>query len=545
MKKSLLVPIVVILCIIVILAVGLSASGLLTATAMTAPPASGAALEDYVVLPVDSPSSLMPGNIMTQKGAPTGSLIYEGLVTKGRTGDYTGWLADSWEASDNGAVWTFHLDPAATWHDGVPFTSEDVKFTNDYMKAHNLTMSFVLSDVDHIECPDPYTAVFYLSHPYPVFPDRLAQSPGIGIYPEHIFADVTDPASWVDPTPIGTGPFIFQDRAPGLLRMQANPSYHGAEPQVPGVILKVVSGIDNQVLALRKGEIDAVSSLPAAVGESLKGEKDIKVYSIPDTTGYELAFNTEVYPANDPTFRKAISHAIDRDRISALLGFARPNPGTFLIPGVAGDFVAPGTTGLYQYNLTLAAGMLQADGFRKDASGTLIGPDGKPVELLLPLGGKGSVGGADEKIVTILREDLGKLGIGLRTVAYDNEKEYRKAMSTAPIFIDAMPAMLHDDPDDLVNFAHTPLGEPNYYHYSDPDYDTLAVAVRNTTDRESRKDIGYKMQVILARDIPTVPICSTDTVAAYRTDRFTGWEDATDANGVVDIRALTIIRPVN
>jgi len=96
---------------------------------------------------------------MTKKMGPTGSLIYEGLVTKGRNGTYRGWLAESWEPSQNGSVWTFHLVQNATWHDGTPCTCRDVKFTNDYMKAKNLTMSFVLSDVLNVTCPDPYTAV--------------------------------------------------------------------------------------------------------------------------------------------------------------------------------------------------------------------------------------------------------------------------------------------------------------------------------------------------------------------------------------------------
>jgi len=506
-------------------------------------PAASAALSGYVVLPVDAPSSLIPGNIMLEKGAQTGSLIYEGLVTKGRTGKYEGWLATSWVPSEGGKVWTFSLVRNATWHDGVPCTCEDVKFTNDYMKAHNLTMAFVLSDVESIECPDPYTAVFTLSHPYSVFPDRLAQSPGIGVYPAHVFQNVADPASYVDNGPIGTGPFVFSERAPGILKLDTNPAYHGPAPEIAGVILKVVSGVDSRVIALRNGEIDAVPSLPTAVANSLGGEADIRVYTIPDTTGYEVAFNTGVYPGNNPEFRKALSHAVDRDRIATLLGSARPNPTTFLIPGVAGDFVDPDSVGMYDYDLAKAEAILAAAGLFRGADGTLRGPDGDPVELNIPLGGKASAGGADEKILAILREDLGKLGITIKTVAYESEKEYRKAMARAPVFIDGMPAMLHDDADDLVNFAYTPLGQENYYQYHDPDYDALAIEVRNTTDRESRKEIGYMMQKILAKDVPTIPVCSVDTIAAYRSDRFTGWEEETEATGLQDIRTLTRIRP--
>jgi len=228
---------------------------------------------------------------------------------------------------------------------------------------------------------------------------------------------------------------------------------------------------------------------------------------------------------------------------ATLLGSARPNPTTFLIPGVAGDFVDPDSVGMYDYDLAKAEAILAAAGLFRGADGTLRGPDGDPVELNIPLGGKASAGGADEKILAILREDLGKLGITIKTVAYESEKEYRKAMARAPVFIDGMPAMLHDDADDLVNFAYTPLGQENYYQYHDPDYDALAIEVRNTTDRESRKEIGYMMQKILAKDVPTIPVCSVDTIAAYRSDRFTGWEEETEATGLQDIRTLTRIRP--
>lgn len=540
MPKSWLFIILAVCAVAIVIVLIAGFGGVFASTA----PAASSALSGYVVLPVDAPSNLIPSNIMLEKGAQSGSLMYEGLVTKGRTGTYQGWLATSWVPSEYGKVWTFSLARDATWHDGVPCTCEDVKFTNDYMKAHNLTMAFVLSDVESIECPDPYTAVFTLKNQYSVFPDRLAQSPGIGVYPAHIFRNVADPASYVDEELIGTGPFVFSERAPGLLKVDANPAYHGPAPKIAGVILKVVSGVDNRVIALRSGEIDAIPSLPTAVANSLRGDANIRVYTIPDTTGYEVAFNTGFYPGSNVEIRKALSHAIDRDRIAKLLGSARPNPTTFLIPGVAGDFVDPDSVGMYDYDLARAEAILAAAGFSKGADGMLRGPDGNPVEMTIPLGGKASVGGADEKILAILREDLGKLGIPIKTVAYESEKEYRKAMAKAPMFIDAMPAMLHDDPDDLVNFAYTPLGQENYYQYHNPDYDALAVDVRDTTDRESRKKIGYMMQKILAKDIPTIPVCSSDTIAAYRSDRFTGWEEETEATGLLDIRTLMRIRPV-
>ena len=179
-----------------------------------------------VVLPVDSPSDLVSSNVMTKKnGVPGGGMIYEGLVTKNRAGEYEPALAESWNSSDDARTWTFHLVHNATWHDGVPVTSADVKFTYDYLKENNLTMGFVLSDVSSVTCPDDYTAVFHLKNAYSVWPDRLAQSPGIGVYPKHIYEKIQDPKTWKDTQFIGTGPFKFDNSEPGYVRLASNEAY--------------------------------------------------------------------------------------------------------------------------------------------------------------------------------------------------------------------------------------------------------------------------------------------------------------------------------
>ncbi len=498
-----------------------------------------------IIIPVDSPSDLVSSNVMTKKnGVPAGSLIYEGLVTKDRKGTYEPGLAESWEVSRDAKDWTFHLVKNATWQDGVPFTSADVEFTNDYLKANNLTMGFVLSDVSSVTCPDDYTVVFHLKNSYSVWPDRLAQSPGIGVYPKHIFENISNPKTWQDTQFIGTGPFKFDRSEQGYFRVARNDEYHGDKPYISGVILKVITNKDSQVLALKSGEVDVITGINPAVADSLRNEQNIGVYTLNGTTGYEMAFNMEQYPANLSQFRHALSHAVDRSAISAILGNAHPTSTTYLLPGVAGEYIDEQETGMYDYNISMATLQLQQSGFIKDGNGVLHGPDGAPVELNIPLGGKASVGGIDEKIITVLRKDWSLLGIKVKTVSYDDEGQYRKAIDNGQIFIDAMPAILHDNPDDLVNFAVTPLQETNYYNFNNSEFNTLTEKVRNTIDKEERKQVGYRMQEILAENVPTVPICSTDSYVAYRSDRFTGWEKLADYPNMIDPKVLSAIRPV-
>ena len=499
-----------------------------------------------VVIPVDSPSDLVSSNVMTKKnGVPGGGMIYEGLVTKNRAGEYEPALAQSWNASDDAKTWTFHLVHNAIWHDGVPVTSADVKFTYDYLKENNLTMGFVLSDVSLVTCPDDYTAVFHLKNAYSVWPDRLAQSPGIGVYPKHIYEKIQDPKTWKDTQFIGTGPFKFDNSEPGYVRLASNEAYRGKKPEVTGAILKLITNKDSQVLALKNGEIDVVTGLTPAVAESLRKESDIGIITIPATTGYEMAFDMLQYPTNLSTFRHAMSHAIDRDTICNILGNAHPTNTTFLIPEVAGSYVNSAETGMYDYNLSKTQDMLSKAGFIKDNQGILRDPEGNPIELSIVLGGKASVGNVDEKIVTALRNDWVTLGINVKTTKYDDESQYRKAIDKGNIFIDAMPSILHDDPDDLVDFAVTPLQEKNYYNFNNTEFNSLTNKVRNTINREDRRQIGYRMQVMLAENVPTVPICTTDTYLAYRKDRFTGWEKLLDYSNIQDPRVISSLQPMN
>ena len=495
-----------------------------------------------VIIPVDSPSALSSTSNMQKGGIPAGSLIYEGLVIKDRNGKFDPSLALSWNVSADAKTWTFHLIQNATWNDGVPFTCADVKFTNDYMKTNNLTMGYVLSDVQSVDCPDDSTAVFHLKTSYSALLDQISRTPGITISPMHIWQNVTDPQHYQDTRMIGTGPFVFKQAAPGYYQLTTNENYHGRIPVITGVILKVITNADSQVLALKNGEIDVVSGITPAVAQSLSGEPNIAVYSINDTGVYEVAFNMAQYPANISTFRHAMSHAIDRDTISSLFGTGQPTKTTFLMPAFAGDYVNPADVGMYDYNLTEAQELLASAGFVKNADGTLIGPDGNPVTITIPLGTKGAAG--NDKITAVLKNDWAQLGISVSTLSYQDSTQYRNAVNVNPVFIDSFPVMLHDDPDALGNFAVTPLQETNYYNYNDPEYNSLVAQVKNTTNQTAIKEMAYQMQDLLARDVPTAPVASTDTLVAYRTDRFTGWDIGPGYHSILDPKVLENLTPV-
>jgi peptide/nickel transport system substrate-binding protein len=499
-----------------------------------------------VIIPLSSASEMTYTSSMQKKSVPYG--VYEGLVIKDRFGQFSPSLAETWDVSADAKTWTFHLAENAVWSDGVSFTCDDVKFTNDYMKAYNLTLGFVLKDVQSVECRDEHTAVFTLKTSYSGFLDQISRQPGITISAKHFWENITDPQHYTDTKFTGTGPFVFVKAEPGYVQMKTNTAYYGHVPRVSGIVFKLITNPDSQVLALRNGEVDVVSGLSPAVAQSLAVEKTVSVYTINDTGAYEVAFNMARYPSNISAFRQAMSHAVDRKTIVSIFGTGHPTDTTFLIPALAGDYVNPADVGMYDYNLTKAQTMLETAGFMKNPDGKLIGPDGKPVTITIPYssGSKGGSGGSsgNQKVLTVLKNDWERLGIAVTTLSFDDQTQYRNAVNQYPVFIDAFPVTLHDDADALVNFAVTPTQESNYYNYNNAEYNSLVTRIQNTVDKAEIRRLAYRMQDILAQDIPTVPVCTTDTLVAYRNDRFTGWDIGPGYHSITDPLVLENLTPV-
>jgi peptide/nickel transport system substrate-binding protein len=287
-------------------------------------------------------------------------------------------------------------------------------------------------------------------------------------------------------------------------KLEANENYHGGKPYVKEIMLKVFTSKDPQILALKSGEVDIVSDISPPIADSLKGTENIEVYSIPDTRGYEVDFNVKNYPSNITTFRKAMAHAIDREKICSIVfgGYASPTYTTFLMPSVAHDFVNSDTP-IYYYNLTETKRLLKSAGFNdSDGDSILEGPDGEDVTITIPVGATAAAAGSiDNKIAEVLKNDWEELGIEVNIKQVEFSQWFMEVHKN-PVFIVGIPYLMHDDPDDLAHFGSMAFfRKPNWYDYNNPAFDQLIEQERSTADREERKQVGYEMQEILANDV--------------------------------------------
>src|SRR5918995_1460904 len=258
-------------------------------------------------------------------------------------------LADSWETSDDGLTWTFHLNKDARWHDGEDVTSEDVAYTFNRIldEKQGLYIDYV-RQIESIKTPDEDTVVFTTKDP-----SVQMLSMYVYILPKHIWEDVPadETKSFENEPVIGTGPFQAVEWKEGqFARLEANPDYFQGAPHIDEIIFQFYDNDDTMVQAFRNGDVDYIAWFPINLFKSLENQEGIETNSAPDPGITELGFNlyepsSEVIeefdapktstgnPALlDPRVREAINWAIDEKELTDRILQGEGLPGSTLVP---------------------------------------------------------------------------------------------------------------------------------------------------------------------------------------------------------------------
>jgi len=229
------------------------------------------------------------------------------------------YLAESWEVADDGLSVTLNLVEGAVFHDGMPITSEDVKFSM-LAARDNHPFKPMFAPVVDVETPDPQTAVVRLSQPHPAI--LLAMSPGLlPIIPKHIFDDGQDLKTHPRNTEdfVGSGPFrLVEYEAGSIIRMEKFEDFFIPErPYLDEIIIEITSDPNSIVLGLENGSTHVSASLGSAANVlRLQDNEDVIVTA----QGHEaigqvewLEFNLADPILSDVRVRQAIAYAIDRE----------------------------------------------------------------------------------------------------------------------------------------------------------------------------------------------------------------------------------------
>ncbi len=251
------------------------------------------------------------------------ALIYEGM-TRYVNDEVVGGIAESWDISDDGKEYTFHLDKKNVFSDGTPVNADIVKKNFDavlkYKDEHNWMEMFNV--LEKVEVVDDYTVKFYLAEPY----DGLLQELSLS-RPERIGAEAMFPADGDTKEkiaePIGSGPWKLSDRVEGQYAVfERNENYHGTVPDFKYLKLIVIPDMNTAANSLKAGEVDMIYDLAGHGTEmtgdtfnELKGSGFVAELSDPVSTN-TIALNSADGPTKELEVRQAIAYAIDKESIA-------------------------------------------------------------------------------------------------------------------------------------------------------------------------------------------------------------------------------------
>lgn len=287
-------------------------------------------------------------------GTMVGLMAYESL-TKLRPEDWTEpapGLAESWDVSEDGLVYTFHLRPNVTFHSGNPLTAEDVKFSLWRLAHKEGPPGWLAADwIEDIEVVDDLTVKITLLFPDASFP-MIVASPFHSIMDsktviEHSGTDAEDASEtdqatpWLDQNSAGTGPFILKSwTINDEIVLEANPNYWGGAPQIDRLTVKHTLDPTAAFQMVQRGDLDILLRLNPDLVEQAKADPNLKVERLPnlDTFYWLTTCDPQLSePLSDKRVRQAMGLAVDRPGIveGALNGYGLLPPSIFPI-GLAG-----------------------------------------------------------------------------------------------------------------------------------------------------------------------------------------------------------------
>jgi peptide/nickel transport system substrate-binding protein len=459
------------------------------------------------------------------------------------TGAVVPWIAESWEVSEDKLTYTVHLTQGVKFHDGTELTSEDVKWCFDFIMENNFTRMADVWDILSREKPteivDEYTLKFYLKEPFVSFARETLGTPYI--YPKHVWEEIAaDPDfDWLTYVPtmaqqVGCGPYKVLEYVPNsYIKFEAFEDYWHGRPYIDEVLRPIITSGDAELLALKRGEVDVFNGfLSSEAIPALLREEGIGLYIYNNEYMYHWGMNTYKWPFNVKEFRYACAYAVDKQDLvdTLLLGYGIPGP-----VGVEAQFYNywynPNTPETYTFNLTKAEEILDGLGYiDTNGDGVREGTGehaGEPIAFDI---GPPIYDPVRVRAAELIAENLNQIGIKATVQYLEWATLWGKIIQPldSPTKVDSwlLGSSQSVDPQWMRVRLHSgAIPNPNYYGFVNAEYDQLAELQSTQFDVEERRQSVFRMQEILAEEIPLVVMYFRQSPSVYRTDELTGWVD--------------------
>ena len=452
-------------------------------------------------------------------------LVFNGLVKYDKDLNLVGDLAESWDISADGLVYTFHLRKGVKWHDGEEFTAADVEFT--YLSTIDPQVKNVYKSdyelVDRVEVVDDYTFRVYYKK---VFAPSL-ESWGMDIVPKHVLENVDINTSKFNRSPIGTGSFRFKEWITDeRIVLEAFDQYYEGRPFLDRYVFRVIPDKSIMFLELKKGGVDYMNMKPdqfQKMGSSPDFEARFNKHRYPSFGYTYLGYNLNFKLFQDQRVREAITFGLDRDEMinGVIRGFGQKLSGPFHPDSWAYDkSIEP-----RRYSTVKAKQILEDAGWEDtDGDGWIdkdINGDGArdPFEftLITNHGNK-----SRELTAQIVKSNLKKLGIRVDVELIEWTSFLNKYVDVKNYQALILGWDLPVDPD-VYNMWHSSCIDSgnNITSYSNSRVDELLKKARETLDKETRKAYYYEIHEIINKEIPYTFLFAPDSLVAL-SNRFHG-----------------------
>lgn len=448
------------------------------------------------ILSTDTASSAVEGAIFT------------GMVKVNEKLEMVPDLAERWTVSGDGKTWTFYLRKDVKWHDGSPFTADDVVFTFNSIlnpKVNSVRRSDYIIDGRPIvfRAINKYAVQAILPKPFAPF---LAHA-GMSIIPKHLLEGKDINTAEFNRKPVGTGPFIFKEWKSGdHVTVARNPGYYGGKPLLKEINYKIIPDENSSLIALEAGEIDS-AGIPPKDYKRMKTVKGINVYEYDVLLYTYLGFNLANPKFSDRRVRQALAYATDKNQLVGLIHRGLASPA--YAPSAPVSWAYSDEVRKFPYNPERAKKLL------KEA-----GAENLEFTILVNQGNK-----EREKTAVILQQQYKKVGVkvNVRVLEWSALLKIINAPKDPKEF-DAIIIgwSLGLDPDgySIWHSSQYPKGF-NFIKYKNPEVDKLLEEGRTTIEKAERKKIYAKLWKAIAEDQPYIFLWYPKAVAGVR-DRVGG-----------------------
>lgn len=416
--------------------------------------------------------------------------VFEGLLKETPSGGLTEALAESYEISENGLVYTFKVRQGVKFHNGKDLTSVDILATySEYAGLESgEPLKSTFANVSNIEAPDDFTVVITLKERNAGFLTALS-------------AAVT-PANYKNngKEPIGTGPFSFVEYAAGqkIVFTKNEDYYIEGIPYLDEVEFRILVDQEAAFLSFQSGEIDIYPRINIEKAEILDPKK-FKTISTPQNLVQLLAFNNSVEPFNNPAVREAVNYAVNIDEIIAGVALGKGQKiGSNLSP-VLSSYFNEELVNLYPHDTEKAKQILAEAGI-ENLSFEIIVPSVYPFHV---------------STAEVIVYQLEKAGIKatIKSVEWAAWLEEVYADRRYEATIIGLDGKL--DPVEILSKYHS-KADNNFLNYSNPAFDKALDAAKIEVDEVKRQQLVKDAQRILAEDKAAVYIMDPETVISLK-----------------------------